>query len=97
MQCVLASIIVVALKGMFLQTNDMLAIWKLSRPEAGLWIVTCLSVVIIDIDYGLMIGVAVSLILLLARNQTPKINRLGHIPNTDVYLETKTYQAVSFL
>ena len=91
----LASIIVVALKGMFLQTKDMIAIWKLSKPEAIIWISTFLSVVVIDIDYGLMAGITVSLLLLLIRNQTPKIHRLGQVENTDIFLDVKTYKTVS--
>ncbi|XP_076060912.1 solute carrier family 26 member prestin isoform X2 [Oratosquilla oratoria] len=91
--CVLSSIILVALKGMFLQFNDFFAVWKLSKADGAIWIASFLGVVIIDIDYGLLIGVLTSLVVLLVRNQKPATARLGHIPNTDVYLDMDKYSA----
>ncbi|KAK7084600.1 hypothetical protein SK128_021036 [Halocaridina rubra] len=91
--CVLSSIIVVALKGMFLQFSDLKKIWVTSRMDASIWIVSFLGVVIIDIDYGLMLGVAVSLLVLLARSQRPSTVILGRVPNTDLYLDVKKYSA----
>lgn len=91
--CVLSSIIVVALKGMFLQVNDLRRVWKISRVDATIWISTFLGVVIIDIDYGLLLGVAVSLLVLLSRSQKPRTACLGHIPNTDLYLDLSKYHS----
>ena len=79
---------------MFLQVHDMLNMWKKSRADALVWIITFLTVVIIDIDYGLVIGIIASLILLLARSHTPSCSRLGNIPGTDVYLDVAAYQQV---
>ena len=95
LQCVLSSIIVVALKGMFLQVNDLKRVWKVSHIDATIWISSFLGVVIIDIDYGLLIGITVSLVVLLCRAQQPKTARLGHIANTDLYLDVSKYSAVS--
>ncbi|XP_068210829.1 prestin-like isoform X2 [Palaemon carinicauda] len=89
--CVLSSIIVVALKGMFLQFNELKNIWKESRIDASIWIVSFLGVVIIDIDFGLMLGVIMSLLVLLFRSQKPNIARLGRVPNTDLYLDIHKY------
>ncbi|XP_064092656.1 prestin-like isoform X2 [Macrobrachium nipponense] len=91
--CVLSSIIVVALKGMFLQFNELKNIWKVSRIDASIWIVSFLSVVIIDIDFGLMLGIIMSLLVLLLRSQKPSIARLGRVPNTDLYLDVHKYSA----
>ncbi|CAL4185526.1 unnamed protein product, partial [Meganyctiphanes norvegica] len=92
--CVLSAIILVALKGMFLQFHDLVTQWKLSKIDATIWICTFLGVVIVDIDYGLVIGIIVSLFVLLARNQKPVTARLGHIPNTDIYLDKEKYSTV---
>lgn len=89
--CVLSSIIVIALKGMFLQFNDLKNIWAISRIDASIWIVSFLGVVIIDIDYGLMLGIIMSLLVLLSRSQKPSSARLGRVPNTDLYLDVKKY------
>lgn len=85
----------VALKGMFLQVSDLQRVWKISRVDATIWISTFLGVVIIDIDYGLLLGVVVSLLVLLSRSQKPRTACLGHVPNTDLYLDVSKYHAVS--
>lgn len=87
----LASIIVVALKGMFMQVFDMMRMWKVSRVDAMLWIVTFLAVVIIDVDYGLLLGVLVAISVLVVRGQKPQMAKLGRVPNSDLYLESKLY------
>lgn len=93
-QAVLASIIVVALKGMFMQVKDMVAMWKISRIEAAIWLVTFFSTVLIDIDFGLAVGVVFSLLVLLSKNQRPTSYLLGRVPNTDIYLDPKMYPQV---
>lgn len=91
--CVLASIILVALKGMFMQVYDFLKMWKQSKPDALLWVVSFLVTVLVDIDYGLGTGVLISLLLLLKRNNQPTVTRLGWIPKTDIYVDIDTYQS----
>ncbi|CAL4171388.1 unnamed protein product [Meganyctiphanes norvegica] len=91
--CVLSSLIVVALKGMFLQLYDLKARWELSRIDAIIWLATFLGVVIIDIDYGLLLGIIMSVVVLLIRNQSPPVAKLGYIPNTDLYLELEKYSS----
>ncbi|XP_069945248.1 prestin isoform X2 [Cherax quadricarinatus] len=88
---VLSSIIVVALKGMFMQVRDLKRVWGVSRPDAMIWLASFLGVVIIDIDYGLLLGIVTSLVVLLYRSQQPKTARLGRVPNTDVYLNVNKY------
>ena len=77
-----------------MQIHDMVNMWHKSRLDAGIWIITFLTVVIIDIDYGLVVGVAASLVLLLIKNQKPNFARLGNIPNTDLYLDLFSYEKV---
>lgn len=89
--CVLSSIIVVALKGMFMQVDDLRKVWAVSRADALIWIMSFFCVVIIDIDYGLLIGIITSLLVLLGRSQHPRAARLGRVPNTDVYLDVNKY------
>ena len=79
---------------MFVQVFDMIDRWSISRADAIIWIITCLSVILIDIDYGLIIGVMAALVLLIIRNQNPVISRLGIIPGTDIYLDVEKYNQV---
>ncbi|XP_039304504.1 solute carrier family 26 member 6 isoform X3 [Solenopsis invicta] len=92
-RCVLASIIVVALKGMFQQANQLVKFWKLSKIDAVIWIVTFLVVTLINIDIGLLVGLLVSLVTILLQIIQPYTCLLGHIPHTDLYLDTGRYKA----
>lgn len=94
-QSVLASIVVVALKGMFLQVKDLPVAWKQSPFDGMVWLTTFLAVVLLDIDYGLGLGVAVSLTSVLVMGQRPEVCQLGQVPNTDIFLDINRYQAVS--
>ncbi|XP_047492582.1 prestin-like isoform X2 [Penaeus chinensis] len=93
--CVLSSVIVVALKGMFMQVNDLRRVWAISRADAMIWLASFLAVVLIDIDFGLLIGVVVSLFVLLYRGQKPSTAILGSVPNTDIYLDINKYSAAA--
>ncbi|XP_060524163.1 prestin-like isoform X2 [Cylas formicarius] len=91
-KAVLASVIVVALKGMLLQTLDFLKFWKLSRIDALVWATTFLSVVFIGIDIGLGIGIAMSLFTIFVLSFRPYTCLLGEVPNTDFYLDITRYK-----
>lgn len=91
-RCVLASIIVVALKGMFLQAKELKRFWKLSKSDALIWISTFLIVVIVNIDVGLLAGIIISLAIILWQSLRPYTCLLGHIPNTDLYLDTTRFK-----
>ena len=66
-QAVLASVIVVALKSMLFQYEDMPKFWKRSKLDGLLWIASFLATVILDIDSGLVLGIALNLLLLIYR------------------------------
>ena len=90
----LSSIIVVSLKGMFMQFDDLKQVWRTSRADAVIWFVTFAAVVGLDIDIGLAVGVGVSVVVLLLRNQKPETALLGNVGGTDIYLDISKYRAV---
>ena len=56
----------------------------------SIWLVTFSSVIVLDIDYGLIIGVVFSLITLIYKSQRPKVYLLGSVGN-DVYVPLAKY------
>ncbi|XP_070557864.1 prestin-like [Ptychodera flava] len=84
-KAVLASVIVVALKGMFKQFMDLKKLWKYDKIDFNVWWVTCLGVFLFDVDLGLMIGVGFSIFVMIWRTQEPYCCLLGRIPGTDIY------------
>lgn len=91
-KCVLASIIVVALKGMLLQCRSLPRYWRLSRWDAVVWIITFSVTLFIQISYGLAAGVAISLLSIFIQGYKPYTCLLGIVPNTDLYLDIKRYK-----
>uniref|UniRef100_T1JKB9 STAS domain-containing protein n=1 Tax=Strigamia maritima TaxID=126957 RepID=T1JKB9_STRMM len=92
-QCVLAAIIVVGIRRMFLQFRDFIHAWKISKLEAATWMITFLSVCFVAIDIGLGIGVIFSLFTIVMRSQLPYVTTLGYVNDTEFYLDTKKYNA----
>ncbi|XP_047538637.1 prestin isoform X1 [Vanessa atalanta] len=92
-RCVLASIIVVSLKGMFMQVKELAKFWNLSKLDAIVWLVTFLITLLIDIDIGLGAGLLASVATLFCRSQKPYTCLLGRVLDTDLYLDIKRYRA----
>ncbi|XP_021939110.1 solute carrier family 26 member 10 isoform X2 [Zootermopsis nevadensis] len=90
-RCILASIIIVALKGMLLQAKDLPSFWRLSKLDGLVWIITFLTVVLVDIDYGLLVGLGLSLASILVQSMKPYTCLLGVMPNIDLYLDCTRY------
>ena len=65
----LAAIIVTAMKNMLLQTKQIPVLWRINKLEFLAWMITFWGVVLLDVDYGLYIGVAAMIFLLIIRTQ----------------------------
>lgn len=92
-KAVLASIIVVAFKGMLWQVQDFWKFWKLSKIDALVWMGTFLTVVFISIDIGLACGIVLSLGSIFLLSFRPHTCLLGEVPHTDLYLDISRYKA----
>ncbi|KAL3878609.1 hypothetical protein ACJMK2_030943 [Sinanodonta woodiana] len=88
---VLAAIIVVALKNLIMQFWDLPGIWRISRFDFFIWIVTCACTALINVDYGLLIGVVFSFFTVVLRIQTAIVSPLGKIDDPNLYRNAKKY------
>ncbi|KAK4883429.1 hypothetical protein RN001_006748 [Aquatica leii] len=89
---ILASVIIVALKGMLIQVTQFFHFWKLSKLDAFVWIMTFLTVIFISIDIGLLVGFILSLAEIIIMGFKPYTCLLGSVPNTDIYLDVARYK-----
>ncbi|KRY36885.1 Sulfate transporter [Trichinella spiralis] len=89
-KCVLASVIIVALKGMFFQMRSLPKLWRCSKPDFLIWVVSFCSVVLLDITYGLLVSVAFALLTIVFKSQPDSIC-LGRIPKTELYRGLNAY------
>ena len=88
---VLASVILVALKGMFLQFRDFTSTLKSSPLDSIVWLVTFLAVVIVDIDIGLVVGALASVSVLIYRGHRPYASTLGRLPGTEMHVDIEHF------
>uniref|UniRef100_A0AAY4EKZ0 STAS domain-containing protein n=1 Tax=Denticeps clupeoides TaxID=299321 RepID=A0AAY4EKZ0_9TELE len=77
---VLACINVTSLRQMFVQFQDLPELWRVSRIDFAVWLVTWLSVVVLNVDLGLAIGVVFSMMTVICRTQ-----RCSVASNTEIY------------
>ncbi|KAM4678636.1 prestin [Discoglossus pictus] len=93
-QTVLAAIVMVNLKGMFKQFADIPHLWRTSRLELAIWVVSFLASVSLGLDYGLIVAVAFAIITVIYRTQSSQYRILGQVPNTDIYCDVEEYEEV---
>nr|XP_018916948.1 PREDICTED: prestin-like isoform X1 [Bemisia tabaci] len=91
--CVLAAIVLVSMTGLLVQFKDLFTIFGQSKSDGLIWFTTFISVVLLDIDYGLVIGVVISLVCVIIKSQKVIVSILGNIPETDMYVELERYEA----
>ncbi|KAL5013174.1 hypothetical protein ScPMuIL_007444 [Solemya velum] len=96
-KCFLAAIIIVALKGMFRQIFELPRLWKVSKFDFSVWVVTLMATVLLDVDYGLLVGVLFSFVTIIYRNQRPYVCQMGHMPGTDFYKDISVYKEALIL
>lgn len=89
--CVLSSIVVVALMGMFSQVRDFVRAVKVAPFEAIVWMATFLAVIIIDVEIGLAIGAITSVSVLIYRGNNPYHAMLGRLPETELHEDIKLF------
>ncbi|XP_046462788.1 sulfate transporter-like [Daphnia pulex] len=90
---VLSSVIIVSLKGMFMQFRDFISAVKTSPLDSIVWMSTFLAVVIVDIDIGLGVGVVASVTVLIYRGHRPYAATLGHLQGTEMHVDVELYSA----
>ena len=88
----LASIVVVALKGMLMQVGEYPRFRRKSRKDGFVWLVTFLTVVIVSIDIGLLVGIVLSVCCILCNSLEADVSILGNIPNTDLFLDVERFE-----
>ena len=81
---VLAAIIIVAVFGL-VNIKEALFLWKASHMDFWLLAATFFSTLFLGIEYGIMTGVGLSLIVLIFRTSRPYTVELGKVPNSNFY------------
>ncbi|XP_056661072.1 solute carrier family 26 member 6 isoform X4 [Monodelphis domestica] len=91
-KAILAVIVIINLKGMFLQFSDIKSLWKSNRVDLLIWLVTFVATILLNLDIGLAVAVGFALISVIFRTQLPHYSILGQVPDTDIYRDVTEYK-----
>ncbi|XP_041820005.1 LOW QUALITY PROTEIN: prestin-like [Chelmon rostratus] len=91
-QSALGSIIMVNLLGMFKQFRDIPSLWRSSKIELAIWLVSFVASVLFGLDYGLLVAVAFAILTVIYRTQSPQSAVLGHVSGTGLYCDVDEYE-----
>uniref|UniRef100_A0A8C7LDV4 Solute carrier family 26 member 6 n=1 Tax=Oncorhynchus kisutch TaxID=8019 RepID=A0A8C7LDV4_ONCKI len=91
-KAVLACIVLVNLRGLFMQFKDIPELWKSNKFDLLVWLVTLVCTILLNLDIGLGASIGFSMLTVIFRTQLPRYSILGHVPGTELYLDTDTYE-----
>ncbi|KAG8577276.1 hypothetical protein GDO81_010121 [Engystomops pustulosus] len=91
---VLAALVVINLKGMLMQFNEIPNLFRKDKYDCLVWVVTFLAAVLLGLDLGLAAGVGFELLTVVFRAQFPKCTQVANIGGTDIYRNRKDYKNI---
>ena len=90
---VLAAIIIVAVFGL-INFKEAVFLWKANNLDFWLMMSTFLATLLLGIEYGILVGVGLSLIILIYRTSKPYVTELGKVPNSNFYRNKNRFDEV---
>lgn len=90
---VLAAIIIVAVFGL-VNVKEGYYLWKTDKMDFVLLLTTFIATLVLGIEYGIALGVGVSLIVLIFRTSRPYIVELGKVPDSNFYRNKNRFSEV---
>ncbi len=90
---VLAAIIIVAVFGL-INIKEAIFLWKANNLDFWMLLITFAATLVLGIEYGIIIGVGMSLVILIFRTSRPYTVELGKVPNSDFYRNKERFSDV---
>jgi len=92
-KAVLAGIIIVSVIKL-INYQEAIRLWKLNKNDFWMLIATFSGTLFLGIKEGIMIGVVLSLVMLIARTSRPHVAELGRIPKTNIFRNVNRFEGV---
>jgi SulP family sulfate permease len=90
---ILAAIIIVAVFGL-VNIKEAAFLWKANHLDFWLMFATFIATLLLGIEYGIIVGVGLSLIVLIFRTSRPYVAELGKVPNSNFYRNKNRFEEV---
>ncbi|XP_062975434.1 solute carrier family 26 member 9 [Elgaria multicarinata webbii] len=91
---VLGALIAVNLKNSLKQLTDPYYLWKKSKLDCMVWVVSFLSAFFLGLPFGLAVGVGFSILVVVFHTQFRNGSVLGPVASSDIYKNPKVYNKV---
>ncbi|XP_019129332.1 solute carrier family 26 member 9 [Larimichthys crocea] len=91
---VLGALIAVNLKNTLLQLSDPYYLWKKSKLDCCVWVVSFLATFFLSLPYGVAVGVGFSILVVIFKTQFRNGSAMDQIVATDIYKNPKVYSKV---
>uniref|UniRef100_A0A452UK21 Anion exchange transporter n=1 Tax=Ursus maritimus TaxID=29073 RepID=A0A452UK21_URSMA len=88
--CVLASIIVVGLKGMLIQFRDLKKYWKVDKIDWGIWVSTYVFTICFAANVGLLFGVVCTIAIVIGRFPRAKTLSIKNMKEMELRVKIET-------
>ncbi|XP_070248395.1 anion exchange transporter isoform X2 [Myotis yumanensis] len=88
-QCVLASIIVVGLKGMLIQFRDLKKYWNVDKIDWGIWVSTYIFTICFAANVGLLFGVVSTIAVVIGRFPRAKTLNIKNMNEMEFKMKTE--------
>ncbi|XP_040597089.1 anion exchange transporter isoform X3 [Mesocricetus auratus] len=89
--CVLASIIVVGLKGMLIQFRDLKKYWNVDKIDWGIWISTYIFTICFAANVGLLFGVVCTIAIVIGRFPRAKTLSITNMKELEFKVKTEMH------
>ncbi|XP_045876144.1 anion exchange transporter [Meles meles] len=87
--CVLASIIVVGLKGMLIQFRDLKKYWNVDKIDWGIWVSTYVFTICFAANVGLLFGVVCTIAIIIGRFPRAKTLSIKNMKEMELKVKTE--------
>ncbi|XP_059509338.1 solute carrier family 26 member 9-like [Stegostoma tigrinum] len=91
-KAVLGALIAVNLKNTLMQVTDPYYLWKKSKLDCCVWIVSFLSAFLLGLPYGVAVGVGFSALVVVFQTQFRNGHLVAQIGASDIYRNPKVYE-----
>ena len=95
-QATLGAVVIDAMLGM-VAFEPMRRYFRVNRADSVFFMAALLGILFFDIIHGIVIGVVLSLLLLIARASKPGVRRLGRDPKADVWVDVNRYSGLELV
>ena len=94
-QAVLAATIVTAVTGL-IDFSSLGHMWKYMRLDAVSFLGTFAAVLVLGIEEGILVGIALSIVFFLWRTSQPNLVELGRLGETQLYRDARSHEVTTY-